>query len=105
MKVTHELSNRGQEKVAIPLHLFCSPLVFDHFLDEHPELVRDLKRVGVNFTNTCPLTFVGIPGITATEFIVTNSNKTREYTNARFLNDGTLLETVLTGEMPADANL
>jgi predicted aconitase len=27
------------------------------------------------------------------------------YTNARFLNDGTLLETVLTGEMPADADV
>ena len=105
MKVTHALANRGQAKVAIPLHLFCSPLVFDHFLDEHSELVRDLKRVGVNFTNTCPLTFAGIPGITETEFFITNSNKTREYTNARFLNDGALLETVLTGEMPADADL
>jgi len=105
LKITHELSNRGQASVAIPLHLFCSPLVFDHFLDEHPEMVRDLKRVGVNFTNTCPLTFAGIPGITATEFFITNSNKTREYTNARFLNDGALLETVLTGEMPADADL
>jgi predicted aconitase len=104
-RVTRALSNRGQDKVAIPLHLFCSPLVFDHFLDEHAELVRDLKRVGVNFTNTCPLTFAGIPGITATEFFVTNSNKTREYTNARFLNDDTLLETVLTGEMPADADM
>ena len=104
-RVTRALSNRGQDKVAIPLHLFCSPLVFDHFLDEHPELVRDLKRVGVNFTNTCPLTFAGIPGITATEFFITNSNKTREYTNARFLNDETLLETVLTGNMPADADL
>jgi len=105
MKVTHALANRGQEKVAIPLHLLCSPLVFDHFLDEHSELVRDLKRVGVNFTNTCPLTFAGLPGITKTEFFITNSNKTREYTNARFLNDDAVLETVLTGEMPADADL
>lgn len=104
-RITRALSNRGQAKVAIPLHLFCSPLVFDHFLDEHAELVRDLKRVGVNFTNTCPLTFAGIPGITATEFFITNSNKTREYTNARFLNDGPLLETVLTGKMPADVDL
>ena len=105
MKVTHALSLRGQAKVAIPLHLFCSPLVFDHFLDEHSELVRDLKRVGVNFTNTCPLTFAGIPGITLTEFFITNSNKTREYTNARFLNDDALLEVVMTGEMPKDADL
>ena len=103
MKVTHGLESRGQATVAIPLHLFCGPLVFDHFLDEHPEMVRDLKRVGVNFTNTCPLTFAGIPGITKTEFFVTNSNKTREYTNARFFNDDVLLEIILTGEIPAKA--
>jgi predicted aconitase len=103
MKVTHGLESRGQATVAIPLHLFCGPLVFDHFLDEHPEMVRDLKRVGVNFTNTCPLTFAGIPGITKTEFFVTNSNKTREYTNARFFNDDVLLEIILTGEIPAEA--
>jgi predicted aconitase len=103
MKVTHALSNRGQEKVAIPLHLFCSPLVKNHFEEEHAELVRDMKRAGVTFTNTCPLTFAGIPGITKTEFCVTNSNKTREYTNSRFFNDDALLEIILTGEVPADA--
>ncbi len=103
MKVTDALSNRGQEKVAIPLHLFCSPLVLNHFEQEHPELMRDMKRVGITFTNTCPLIFCGIPGISATEFCVTNSNKTREYTNSRFFNDGPLLEIILTGEIPADA--
>ena len=103
MKVTHALANRGQEKVGIPLHLFCSPLVFNHFLEEHAELVRDMKRAGITFTNTCPLTFCGIPGITATEFCVTNSNKTREYTNSRFFGDGPLLEIILTGEIPAEA--
>jgi len=89
--------------VGIPLHLFCSPLVFNHFQDEHSELVRDMKRAGITFTNTCPLTFCGIPGITATEFCVTNSNKTREYTNSRFFDDDPLLEIILTGEIPEDA--
>src|SRR5581483_103407 len=67
MKVTHALANRGQEKVAIPLHLFCSPPVRHHFEAEHGELVRDMSRAGITFTNTCPLTFMGIPGIAATE--------------------------------------
>jgi predicted aconitase len=103
IKVTQALSNRGQEKIAIPLHLFCSTLVLNHFEQEHPELMRDMKRVGITFTNTCPLIFCGIPDITATEFCVTNSNKTREYTNSRFFDDGPLLEIILTGEIPADA--
>lgn len=103
MKVTRALSNREQEKVAIPLHLFCSPLVKNHFIEEHAELVGDMMRAGITFTNTCPLTFLGMPGITETEFAVTNSNKTREYTNARFFEDDEILEIVLTGEIAADA--
>ena len=103
IKVTQALSNRGQEKIAIPLHLFCSTLVLNHFEQEHPELMRDMKRAGITFTNTCPLIFCGIPDITATEFCVTNSNKTREYTNSRFFDDGPLLEIILTGEIPEDA--
>ena len=103
MKVTHALANRGQEKVAIPLHLFCSPPVRQHFEAEHGELVRDMNRAGITFSNTCPLTFMGIPGITETEFAVTNSNKTREYTNARFFKDEDLLEIVLTGQIPTGA--
>ncbi|MEL4455757.1 aconitase X [Lutimonas vermicola] len=103
MKVTHELSNRGQERVAIPLHLLCSTLVKDHFMDKHPELVRDMIRAGITFTNSCPLTFLGIPGITKTEFAVTNSNKAREYTNSRFFRDEDILEIVLSGEIPEEA--
>ena len=103
MKVTHALANRGQEKVAIPLHLLCSTLVKNHFMDKHPELVRDMTRAGITFTNSCPLTYMGIPGITQTEFAVTNSNKAREYTNSRFFVDDDILEIVLTGEIPESA--
>ena len=75
----------------------------NHFIEEHAELVGDMMRAGITFTNTCPLTFLGMPGITETEFAVTNSNKTREYTNARFFEDDEILEIVLTGEIAADA--
>jgi predicted aconitase len=94
------LKERGQEKVALSTHLFCATLVRDHFLDEHPLLVRDLKRAGVTFTNTCVVTFAGLKGYSETEFGVTNSNKTRKYSNSIYLKDGPLLETILTGEMP-----
>ncbi|WP_439185047.1 aconitase X [Carboxylicivirga taeanensis] len=104
MKVTHELANRGKKKVAIPLHLLCSTLVKNHFLDKHPELVRDMLRAGITFTNSCPLTFMGIPGIIQKEFAVTNSNKAREYTNSRFFEDEDILEIVVTGEIPERAN-
>jgi predicted aconitase len=103
MKVTHALANRGQEKTAIPLNLFCSTPVREHFIAEHSELARDMKRAGINFPDTCPLMFMGIPGVAQTEFAVTNSNKTRVYSNSRFFKDADLLEIVITGKIPKDA--
>jgi extradiol dioxygenase family protein len=104
MKITHGLANRGQEKVAFSTYLFASPLVLDHFEDEHSELARDLKRVGVKFTSMCALFFTGLPGATKTEFCVTNSNKAREYSTSRFFEDDTLLEIILSGEIPTKEN-
>ena len=103
MKVTHALSNRGLQKVAFPTHLFCSPPVRKHFEDEYPELVRDMKRAGLTFTNICPLMFAGLKDFNDTEFCVTNSNKARMYTTSRFFEDDTLLEILLTGEVPDEA--
>jgi hypothetical protein len=104
MKVTHALANRGQEKTAIPLNLFCSTPVREHFMAEHSELARDMKRAGINFPDTCPLMFMGVPGVAQTEFAVTNSNKTRVYSNSRFFKDADLLEIVITGKIPKDAD-
>ena len=103
MKVTHALSNRGLQKVAFPTHLFCSPPVRKHFEDEYPELVRDMKRAGLTFTNICPLMFAGLKDFNNTEFCVTNSNKARMYTTSRYFEDDTLLEILLTGEVPDEA--
>jgi hypothetical protein len=103
LKVTHALSNRGQQKVTFPTYLFCSPLVLNHFQDEHPELSRDMKRAGLTFTNMCPLMMAGLKDFTDSEFCVTNSNKCRMYTNSRFFLDDILLEILLTGEVPDEA--
>lgn len=98
--VTEALKERGQKKVAIPIHLFCATVVRDHLIDEHPILVRDMKRGGMTFSNMCTVTFTGLKGYQETEFAVTNSNKTRKYSSSRYFPDEVLLEIVLTGEMP-----
>ena len=72
-------------------------------MDEHPILVRDMKRAGMSFSNMCTVTFTGLNGYQETEFAVTNSNKTRKYSSARYFPDDVLLGIVLTGEMPAGA--
>lgn len=101
--VTEALKKRNQKKVAIPIHLFCANVVRDRLLDEHPIMVRDMKRAGMTFSNMCTVTFTGLRGYQETEFAVTNSNKTRKYSSARYFPDDVLLEIVLTGKMPKGA--
>jgi predicted aconitase len=101
--VTEALKKRGQAKVAMPTHLFCATVVRDHLIDEHPELVRDMKRGGMSFSNMCALMFTGLKGYQEKEFAVTNSNKTRKYSSSRYFPDDVLLEIILTGKMPKGA--
>ena len=95
------LKQKKLDKVALPTHLFCATVVRNHFFHEHPVMVRDLHEAGVTFTNTCVVCFSGLKGYSDTEFGVTNSNKTRKYSNSKYLKDGPLLETILTGKIPA----
>jgi predicted aconitase len=103
LKISQALEQRSQDQLKVPLYLFCSNLVRDHFMDEHPELAMQMKRLGAIFSNTCPLMFAGVPGITEKEFFVTNSNKTRVYSNSRFFKDDAILEIVVSGEIPPGA--
>ncbi len=101
--VTGALKKRGQKKVAIPIHLFTPIPVRNHLLDEHPLLVRDMKRAGMSFSNMCVVMFTGLKGYAETEFAVTNSNKCRKYSPSRYFSDDVLVEIVLTGKMPKGA--
>ena len=87
----------------MPTHLFVSIPVRNHLLDEHPLLVRDMKRAGMSFSNMCALMFTGLKGFSEKYFAVTNSNKARKYSSARYFPEDVLLEIVMTGEMPKDA--
>lgn len=101
--VTKELKKRGQKKLKVPMKLFVAIPVRDHLLDEHPVLVRDMKRAGMNFSNMCAMMFTGLKGYNDNHFAVTNSNKSRKYSSARYFPDDILLEIVMTGEIPANA--
>lgn len=103
VNVTEALKKRGQKKVKVPVHLFTPAVVRDHLLDEHPELVRDMKRAGMSFSNMCALMFTGLKGYAETEFAVTNSNKCRKYSSSRYFPDDQILEIALTGELPKGA--
>ena len=64
-------------------------------------MTRDLHVAGVTFTNTCVVCFSGLKGYSETEFGVTNSNKTRKYSNSIYVTDDQLIESIMTGELVA----
>ncbi len=100
-RIIEELDKRGLEKVALQTLMFQSAAVRDHFLHENPEMFGRLHAAGVRFSNTCTVCYSGFKGYAADHFSVTNSNKTRKYSTARYLSDDDLIEVIMTGEIPA----
>jgi hypothetical protein len=100
-RITEELDKRGLEKVAVPTQMFQSRVVSDHFLTTHPEMYAKLFDAGVRFSNTCTVCYGGFSGYADDHFNVTNSNKCRKYTNARYISDDDMIEVLMTGEIPA----
>ena len=101
--VTEALEKRGQKKLEVPMYLFCANVVRDHLVEEEPLLVGAMKRAGMKFTNMCTVSYAGMKGFSERVNGVTNSAKTRNYSNVRYFPDDVLLEIVLTGKIPKGA--
>jgi predicted aconitase len=102
--VTEALEKRGLKAPAIPTKLLCANVVRDHLVKEHPLLVGKMTEANMRFTNMCSLSYVGMKGFSEDMFAVTNSPKTRNYYPfVSYLKDDALIETILTGKIPAGA--
>ncbi len=96
------MKDARKDKVAVQTVMYCSTVVRDHFFLDNPKLVRDLYAMDVRFSNTCTVCFAGMKGYSDGNFAVTNSNKTRKYSNSRYLPEmEDMLHVIVTGEMPA----
>jgi predicted aconitase len=103
-RVTEEIEKRGLKTAAIPTKLFCSHVVRDHLVREHPVLVGKMTEANMRFTNMCTVSYVGMKGFSERTFAVTNSPKTRNYyPDVRYLPDDILAEVICTGKIPAGA--
>ena len=84
--------------------LFCSFVVRDHLVKEHPVLVGKMMEANMRFTNMCTVSYAGMKGFSDRIYGVTNSPKTRNYyPSVRYLKDDAILETILTGNIPSNA--
>jgi len=98
-RLTSALEKHGQNAVTCPTYLFAHQSVADSFQDELPELFQKMTTAGIQVTQNCPVMYLATP-LQADELIVTNSNKTRVYSKARFYMDDELVHIALTGELP-----
>ncbi len=97
--VIEALEKAGQEKAAIPVYLFCVNKVRDRLLMEETELAGKMFRAGMHATNMCGVSYSGMKGFSERVRGITNSAKTRAYSNIRYFPDQTLVNTIVTGKV------
>jgi predicted aconitase len=96
--VIEALEKAGQEKAAIPVYLFSVNKVRDRLLTEETELAGKMFRAGMHATNMCAVTYSGMKGFGERVRGVTNSAKTRAYSNIRYFPDQKLVDIIVTGK-------
>ncbi|MHB1416629.1 MAG: aconitase X [Chloroflexota bacterium] len=92
------LRRAGRTAPRVPTFLCAAPDVLARFQQESGAPQR-LRESGARLASLCPLMFLNNP-LCARKRVITNSNKLRTYTAARFLLDDDLVET-LVGEKKA----
>ena len=84
------LSHKKVKKVNVPTYICAAPAVIDEFKKDK-EAYNELIQMGVKLTYICPLMYMSNP-LCAGKPVITNSNKLRTYSTARFYPDEQLLD-------------
>ena len=98
-KIKTALTDAGISKPGLPIFLFAGKKVKTAFVERYPEDAKYLEEIGVNIALQCPMLYLQTP-IQDQELVVTNSNKCRVYSTARFFFDDTMMKIVTTGKIP-----
>lgn len=96
------LAAAGQKTLKVPTVLSAAPDVIEKFRSAGDWYAR-LRTTGAHLTFICPLMYMNNP-LCAKKAVLTNSNKLRTYTTARFFEDEELL-TILTKGAVGHANV
>lgn len=90
------LAGRGRKKVAVPTVFTAPPAVLERF--GRTEQAAKLRQTGVVVSSICPLMYMNNP-LCGKMPVITNSNKLRTYTSARYYTDGEILTIITGGEL------
>ena len=88
-KVEKKLKENGRKKVSIPTVFTAPPAVKEAF--EKTDYAARLKATGVILSYICPLMYMNNP-ICGKKPVITNSNKLRTYTTARYYTNAEILD-------------
>lgn len=90
-----ELAKAGQEKLKIDTILLSAPDVADKF--KETEYYTRLTAAGAHLSSICPAMYAASPASSRVP-IITNSNKFRTYSSARYVDDDELARIVVNGD-------
>lgn len=97
VKIGGSLQKNKLEHLSVKTTFSAAPDVLDKFRNESSGY-EVLQQAGAKLSPGCPMQIFD-DGLSAEEAIVTNSNKLRAYTAARFVPDEELVEVIVTGEI------
>lgn len=90
-KIEENLKLSGKRKVCIRTVMTSAPDVVEKF--KETENYLKLKKFGVNISSICPLMYTNNP-IAGSKPIITNSNKLRTYSKARYYKDDDIVKVI-----------
>ncbi len=102
-RLVNAIEAAGKQQVAIPTYIFAFDKVIEQFKHENPVVAKKMTDYGISLTRNCPMMHLITP-LLDKEIVVTNSNKTRNYTPARLYLDDDLTNIIVTGELPSLAD-
>jgi hypothetical protein len=91
------LKKRKQEQIAIETTICAAPQVLHHFESDRESYTK-MKKMGVKLSPACSET-VFETRLNTGKPMITNSNKLRAYTTARFFADEELVDIIVRGEI------
>jgi predicted aconitase len=92
------LQRLGRRRVQVDTVLSAAPDVVERFAKDYPTEYEQLNATGATLSSFCPLAYMNNP-LSARANVVTNSNKLRGYTTARFFLDEDILDIIATGNL------
>ena len=94
-KVSDTLKQKGRNKVAVKTVFTSAPGVIEEF--KKTPHYETLQKTGVVLSYICPLMYMNNP-MCAKMPVITNSNKLRTYTSARYYTDAEILDKITGGK-------